>query len=315
MKKNLKEKEIHVVCGGFSKERSISLESGKNIHQALLELGYQATRVDPYDNPSWMLNCPFAFLALHGSYGEDGSLQALLDHLNVPYTGPGPKAASLAFNKLITKNLLIKHGIPTPRFFCPIKILKKLPETFSYPVIVKPFSEGSSIHTYVCHNDNDLHQKSILMVEHFPSFLIEEFITGQEITIGIIDIPKPTILPILEIKTSNKFYDYHAKYDPNANETQYILPATLLDKESHYCSAIAEKIYHLIDAQGILRIDMIVNKKQGPFVLETNVVPGYTQKSNIPMQAKHLGLSFNELVESIYKSGLNRRKEKQSTPK
>lgn len=301
-----KNKKIGVLNGGFSSEREVSFWSGKNVYEALVRLGYTAVRLDPATEDITTSGIDVAFNVLHGQYGEDGSIQSLLELLNIPYTGSGPAASILSMNKLFSKQVFTQKQIPT----APYAVLnpeQPLPAlAFPFPVIVKPVKEGSSFGVEIYDNQADYMAKAPALIKTFGTCLAEAFIPGKELTVGIIDTPKgPQALPILELRPHNRFYDFDAKYTPG--KTDFILPAEISDSDSDLCQALATTLYTLFKCRGAARIDMILHPQTGPFVLEINSLPGLTNTSDLPAQAKQAGISFDALIELILSSAVDRK--------
>ena len=300
----LSNQRIGILCGGISRERDISLISGNNVLESLTRQGFNASLIDPFLDSDWMSKLDIAFLALHGEFGEDGGIQALLDTAGIPYTGSGVAASTIGMNKLLTKQLCTRHNIPTPNYEVCQTPLDHCPDTFSYPVIVKPISEGSSINVFLCHSDEELQTHTRHLLNIYPHFLLESFIDGPEITIGVLDYPTLTAFPILELRSQNEFYDYDAKY--TAGKTEFILPADLPDSLTKHCQTLAKSLYSHVQCRGAARVDMRIDGHQRPYVLEMNTLPGLTPLSDLPAQAKHAGMSYDELILNIIHSALQR---------
>tara|TARA_A100001015_G_C15041564_1_gene740034 strand:- start:1629 stop:2531 length:903 start_codon:yes stop_codon:yes gene_type:complete len=281
-----KNKIIAVIGGGISSERNISLLSADNVYKTLKQMGLNAIQLNPMNPEFFSTSFDIAFNCLHGQWGEDGGIQGYCEIKQIPYTGPGIKATSIGLNKPLFKSILKDIEIPVPEQV-------KGPNRF--PFIVKPASEGSSIGISIVKNKNEYDQ----LVNQNPDILtkkyfFEEFITGQEITSGVIEIDnKPTILPLLEIETDNEFLDYEAKYTPG--KTRFICPANVssnLNKEIHI---ISKKIFEFFECKGCIRIDFMIDNGK-PKVLEMNTSPGLTNLSDIPAQAKAMDIQFDELM-------------------
>jgi D-alanine-D-alanine ligase len=219
--KKYEKKKIGVLMGGLSSEREISLRSGENIHRALSKMGLQAVKIDVGRNICDDLKkekIDIAFIALHGRYGEDGAIQGMLELLDIPYTGTGVLGSAIGMNKVVTKKVLSESGIPVPESLSiqsgnfgqiiPIVTCK-----FGYPVILKPNSEGSSIGIVLIKNEEELRKILPSYQKDYPDSFVEQYIKGREITIGVVgDQDKIDVLPILELKPKNEFYDFYAKY-------------------------------------------------------------------------------------------------------
>ncbi len=306
----LTDKKIGVLMGGISSEREISLKTGKTIEAALKKKGYNVIGIDVDRDIADRLKkeaVEIAFIALHGRYGEDGTIQGLLEVIGIPYTGSGVLSSAIAINKIITKRLLEYHQIPTPRY----TVLKKNEGVdyyrsleshgFEYPVVVKPSSEGSTIGVSIARDKEELLEAVGLAFSYGNEILMEEYINGREITVGILD---NTPLPVIEIVPKEEFYDYRAKYTKGM--TEYIIPARLSDGLYKKVQDIGLKVYQVLGCKGVSRVDMRVDREDNPYVLEINTVPGMTETSLIPMAARETGIDFPELVEKILESAMKK---------
>jgi D-alanine-D-alanine ligase len=303
MNKELKAKRIGVLAGGLSVERDVSLRSGKNIFNALIRLGYQPVMLDPAHDNFLDNNIDIAFLALHGKFGEDGTIQSLLEKYNIPYTGSGVSASVIGMNKLLTKNILQKEGLPTPAFQVINESTISNPLTIPFPVIIKPIDEGSSVGVSIVNNLKDYQNRIRLLINKYNNCLVEKYISGKEITIGILEIDNNNIaLPILQLNSKTSFYDFEAKYTKGL--TEFILPAKLDENQTKLCQELAIKTHEAINCKGLSRVDMIFNPEEGPKILEINTIPGMTDLSDLPAQALHHGLSYDQLVDIILQSAL-----------
>ena len=306
----LKDKKIIVLCGWISREREVSLRSGKKIYDALLRKGYNVTLIDP-KMEGWepVLRGDIVFIALHGKPGEDGTIQGFLETFNVPYTGSGVLASSLAMNKLISKKMFIFSGIPTPDYLSMDDFesiddfISKSIEYIGLPAVVKPVSEGSSIGVSIVKDADSLAPVVKDTVNKFDRVFIEKYIEGREITIGVIELDgKPVALPILELVPRNKFYDYEAKY--TAGFTEFIIPARM-DKEKYtLAQELALKAHKALGCAGFSRVDLVTDSRDNPYVLEVNTIPGMTELSDLPAMAKAYGIDYDDLVEIMLQSAL-----------
>jgi D-alanine-D-alanine ligase len=293
----LKDRKIGVLMGGVSAEREVSLRSGAAIYNALKGLQYNAVFVDVGADICSILQrdqIEIAFLALHGGYGENGAIQGLLDVLGVPYTGSGVLASALAMDKEASKKIFLYHHIPMP----PFAVLNKEHRTermeFDLPWVVKPSTEGSSIGVSIVKDKKDF-QKAVEDAFSFgPKVIVEEYIEGQEIQVGILN---NRILGGVEVRPSVEFYSYEAKY--TAGLTEYILPPHLEKEvyEKAQCAALAA--HEALGCQGATRVDLRVDREGNPFVLEVNTIPGMTETSLLPKIAGRAGLDFRGLIEEI----------------
>ncbi len=297
--------KIGVIAGGISSEREISLLTGENIYQSLLKSGYNATFIDTgKDFYSKLKKIDLAFLALHGRYGEDGTIQGLMELMKIPYTGSGILGSAIAINKILSKKILKFENILTPEYIAldfsnimdPVKSKSFVSEKLSYPVIVKPNSEGSTIGVNIVKNDGQLEYAVKDALKYDNKVLVEEYIGGRELTVSIIG-SEPVALPIIEIKPESGFYDYDAKYIKNT--TEYIVPAELDREISRHISEVAIKCHRVLECSGISRVDFILDTYGDAYVFELNTMPGMTATSLVPKAARAAGISFDLLVEII----------------
>ncbi|NBV84366.1 D-alanine--D-alanine ligase [bacterium] len=295
---------IGVICGGFSGERAVSLRSGKNIADALRRKGYTVKVIDPAVEGLLNMGIDLAFIALHGPVGEDGTVQALLDHLGIPYTGSGVSASVIGMNKLISKWAFVHHGIPTAAFQV---ISPDVPSTLQLPlpVVVKPASEGSSLGVAFVTTAAEFDEAAKRITSKYGVSLVEEQIRGVEITVSVVEQSAELIaLPVLELRAHNEFYDYDAKY--TEGKTTFVLPAELSPEMTKTVQDLGIKVHRALGCRGMSRTDMIVDPVRGPIVLEINTIPGMTDLSDLPAQARCGGIEFDDLVEGIVKSALQR---------
>jgi D-alanine-D-alanine ligase len=300
-----KDKIIGVLLGGLSKEREVSLKSGNAILEALLQRGYDAVPIDVGADVAQVLQdkgIEVAFLALHGRYGEDGCIQGLLEILKIPYTGSSVLASALAMDKFLSKDIACAEGLPTPDYLFFDGMHQEI-EPFlakmelELPVMVKPSREGSTIGITKVEKREDLHQAMQIALNLDSRVLIEKFILGRELTVGLVN-HEP--LPVLEVKPKSGFYDYEAKYTPG--KTDYLCPAQLPDKVTQTIQHYASRINQRMGCEGVARADFILSKDQVPYFLEINTLPGMTNTSLVPKAAAAAGISFADLVEKILSS-------------
>jgi D-alanine-D-alanine ligase len=298
---SFKKKRIGVMMGGLSREREISLKTGKAILKALTEKGYTAIAIDVGDDIAEKLikeKIECAFLALHGRFGEDGTVQGMLELMRIPYTGSGVLASALAMHKVMSKKYFLCEKIPTPRYevFQREKIKRDLPERTSIPlpVVVKPAREGSTIGVSIVRKEEELAPALTKAAEYDEEILVEEFMKGRLITVGILEnIP----LPVIEIVPKSGFYDYHSKY--TKGETQYILPARIPREKYLFAQEISLRVFQGLDCSGVARVDLMTDENENPFVIDVNTMPGMTETSLLPMAANYAGFPFEDLVERI----------------
>jgi D-alanine-D-alanine ligase len=305
IRKKKKDVRIGVLSGGISSEREISLKTGTEIFHALVESGYRTRFIDfQCENFEEIKEIDVAFLALHGRFGEDGTIQGLLELLKIPYTGSGVLSSSLSMDKIYSKKIFEFEKIPTAPFIevisdKKIDLKKIMDETFKrigFPVIVKPSREGSTIGIKVIDDPEELENGLDYALKYDSRVLIEKFIKGRLLTVSMIG-NRPIVLPMIEIKPKNGFYDYEAKY--NSTATQYISPVPIDKSMFEYINKIALKCHEVLCCSGISRVDLILGQDDVPYVLELNTMPGMTKTSLVPKAAEAAGLCFSDLIEII----------------
>lgn len=309
--KNLKissrknEIKIGVICGGISSEREISLKTGESIYNALITNGYDAEFIDfKGDNIAIFNKIDIAFLALHGKYGEDGSVQGMLELFKIPYTGSGILASSLAIDKLFSKKIFVLEDIPTPAYiavenseeFNLDKIKKDIASFLEFPLIVKPAREGSTIGVTKVENEDEIESAINFARLYDSKLLVEKFISGRQLTVSMIG-KRPVVLPIIEIRPKSGFYDFKAKY--TAGMTDYIVPAALDKETESKLNELSFKAHSSLGCYGVSRVDLILDENNEPFFLEVNTMPGMTSTSLVPKAAAAAGIKFEKLVEII----------------
>ena len=291
--------------GGFSSEREISLRSGNNVVRILSEGGYQVLALEVKEDFLRILQAEkidIAFNVLHGFFGEDGRVQAILDFMKIPYTGSGVIASSIAINKILSKQYAALHQVHTS----PFKLLNTLEDfngiSFALPWIVKPVSDGSSFGITLIKDKKDIKNLDITDKQYF----VEPYLKGIEVTAGVLDDGnEPLLLPVLELMPKNEFYDFEAKY--TAGMTDFILPARLPGALYEKIQQQALTAHRALGCSGASRSDFIICGEETYF-LEINTNPGMTATSDIPAQAKAYGMSELELCERILMSALKGRK-------
>ena len=287
--------KVAVLLGGRSAEREVSLKSGAMVLAALREAGVDAHGFDPAQRRLEDLGHEgFArvFIALHGRFGEDGTVQGALELLGIPYTGSGVLASALAMDKLKTKLLWRGAGVSTPAWeqMSENTDAAALVQRLGLPLMVKPASEGSSIGMSKVRRAEDIAGAYRLAAQHDRVVIAEQFIEGIELTAGVLD---DSPLPLIRLETPHDFYDYEAKY--LANDTRYILPCGLAAEVEKKLQAQALQAYASLGCRGWGRVDLILDRNRQPYFLEVNTSPGMTDHSLVPMAAKHLGLSYSDL--------------------
>jgi D-alanine-D-alanine ligase len=304
----LKKRKLGVLMGGTSSERAVSLKSGDAIYKALKSLHYNVVTVDARNDLCAVLRrkrIEYAFVALHGGFGENGAVQGLLEILGIPYTGSGILASALAMDKEASKRIFIQYGIPVP----PHKMIHRSafitsgvetlsgfePRTgFAMPWVVKPASEGSSVGVAIVRGKRHLKKALKEAFRYNERIIIERYISGKEIHIGILN---NTVLGGVEVKPSLEFYSYEAKY--TSGLTEYILPPGLDTKTYSRAKRLALASHKALGCSGATRVDLMVNSRGNIYVLEVNTIPGMTETSLLPKIAKQAGIDFPNLIEKI----------------
>jgi len=303
----LKAKTIGVLMGGLSGEREISLRSGQNCLRALQTKGYRAVAIDALRDVAQRLDeeqVEVAFLALHGRYGEDGTIQGLLEMMGLPYTGSGVLASALAMNKIATKKVIQGSGLATPPY-CEIdpaeeaeRAAVRIESELGLPTMLKPVAEGSSLGVSKCRDTRTLQMAIDQGRNTYGAMFAERFVPGREITVGVLERRgRVEALPILELVPKKDFYDFEAKYTEGM--TEFILPARLAPEAYAEAERLAVATFAAVGCRGYARVDMIVDQKGAPWLIEVNTLPGMTDTSDLPAQAQAAGISYEDLVETI----------------
>ncbi len=296
-------KKILVISGGSSKERAISLDTGKQVARELSRNKYKVKIAEPDQKLLKIIKLfrpNIIFNALHGQYGEDGYIQSILETTKVPYTHSGVIASAIAMDKELSKKIFIKNNILTPKYLLysfdqsKSEILKLIKKRLKFPVVIKPINEGSSVNVFICSKNNIF--TNLKKLKNYKKIIIEEFIPGREIQAAIIGSQK---LGAIELKPKRKFYDYQAKYNSKA-KTKHIIPVDLSKKDFNKIMSLSMKAHKLIGCRGVTRSDFKFFKKKF-YLLEINTQPGMTNLSLVPEIAAHKGISFIKLLELILK--------------
>jgi len=296
-------KKILIISGGISKERLISLDTGKQVARELKKNNYIVKISEPNSKLLDVIKTfepKIIFNALHGQFGEDGYIQTILESVNIPYTHSGVISSAIAMDKILSKNIFIKHKILTPKFLHYSfnknrkDLIKTIERKLKFPVVVKPINEGSSVNVFICNKKNIFRNLKIL--ENYKKIIIEQFIPGREIQAAIIGKKK---LGAIELKPKRKFYDYQAKYNPKA-KTEHIIPVDLSPKKYNELMNISLKVHSLVGCRGVTRSDFKYYKDKF-YLLEINTQPGMTRLSLVPEIAAFCGISFIKLIELILK--------------
>lgn len=290
----MKNRRIAVLMGGNSSERDISLKSGNCVLNALKEANLNAAAFDVNRGlPDRLIKekIDLVFIALHGKPGEDGTIQGMLDILDIPYTGSGVLASALSMDKIASKRLFQVDGISTPEFRVMSKDKPCIANPLeNFPIVIKPSTEGSTIGISIVRKEDEF-KKALETAFHYDDNIIcEKYIDGKEIAVGILE---ETALPIIEIIPKSGFYDFNAKYKKKS--TDFVVPAELQEEKSAQIKQIALKTHKIIGCYGMSRADMKLDYKLNPYVLEINTIPGLTETSLLPKAAQAAGISFKEL--------------------
>ena len=296
-------KKILIVSGGISKERLISLDTGKQVANELKKNNYSVKISEPNFELTKTISSfkpNIIFNALHGQFGEDGYIQTILESEKIPYTHSGVISSAIAMDKVLSKKIFIKNKILTPKFllfsFNKTKrdLIRLVEKKLKFPVVIKPINEGSSVNVFICNKKNIF--KKLKYLKIYKKIIIEEFIPGREIQAAIIGEKK---LGAIELKPKRKFYDYQAKYNPKA-KTEHIIPIDLSQKKYNDLMNISMKVHKLIGCRGVTRSDFKYYKDKF-YLLEINTQPGMTKLSLVPEIAAFYGISFIKLIELILK--------------
>jgi D-alanine-D-alanine ligase len=288
--------------GGPSAEREVSLRSGAQVSAALRSVGHTVRELDP-EKPDWQLPKPtdVVFLALHGTYGEDGTVQTRLEELGVPYTGCDPEASRIGFDKYLTKERCIAAGVPTARHILVDSASASWPMGWNPPVVLKPARQGSSVGLQFVERVADWPTALAEALRYDTRVLMEEKISGRECTVGILaDQP----LPIVEVRPKTGIYDYKTKY--TSGTTEYYCPAPFDEATTARTQSAAIKAFKAIGGRDYSRVDVIVRADGEPIVLEVNTLPGMTETSLLPKAAEAAGISYAQLCQRMVDLALTR---------
>ncbi len=297
-------KKILILAGGYSKEKEVSIQTAKSVYSELnKDRKYKIKVVNPDGkfvqvlrnfNPNIVLNL------LHGRYGEDGYIQAILESEKVKYTHSGVLSSSLAIDKELSKKIFIKNKILTPKYLKfsyrnnikKLKLINNLQKKIGFPLVVKPLNEGSSVNVFICSKNNII--KNLNKLKDYGEILIEKYVPGREIQVAILS---EKILGAIELKPKRKFYDYKAKYSKTA-KTEHIIPVNISKQQYFKITNIALKAHKLLKCRGVTRSDFRFHKNKF-YLLETNTQPGMTSLSLVPEIAKFNNINFKNLIKKI----------------
>lgn len=300
-------KHIAVLMGGWNSEREVSLRSGEAVYEALIKLGYKASKIDFSRNIFSQIQeskPDIIFNALHGQYGEDGRIQGVLDILQIPYTHSGIVASALCMDKVLTGKICGTVAVKSPQYEIIKKGEDKLNKEKIYnigkPFVIKPINEGSSVGVEVILQNMPFNLDEYTW-KYGDSMIIDKYIAGKEIQVAVMD---GKALGAIEVRPKKLFYDYECKY--TAGMTDYIMPAEISKEKYDEVLKLAEKCHEAVGCRGISRVDFILNDKGGGdqqfYLLEVNTHPGFTATSLVPKIAKYVGISFEEIVEFLIKT-------------
>jgi D-alanine-D-alanine ligase len=302
--------KIAVLMGGRSLEREVSLKSGRRIERALIEREYPVVALDVDETlvPRLMSEKPdLVYIALHGKDGEDGTIQELLEILGIPYTGPGPMASLIGFNKVLSKELFLASGIPTPKYFTvssstledmgASELVPLAWEKLGGPVVVKPCAQGSALGVSVADTPEELPGALVTALGYDDRVILESFVKGCEVAISVIDDGEPRALPAVEVVPRSGSFDFDARYTPGM--TDYFVPARVSQETAAEAQRLALETHKLLHCRELSRVDMIIGEDDVPYVLELNISPGMTETSLLPIAAEAEGMSFPDLVERL----------------
>ena len=298
--------KVGVLAGGPSNERDISLRSGTAVYNALLSEDIDAVLLDVKEDvlgPARENRIDIAFIMLHGRYGEDGTVQKMLEDAGIPYTGSGVAASRLALDKIASKEIFLENNIPVPGHIVFEKGKFDIGEAdrMSFPLVVKPQLEGSSIGLSIVKDKNFLQDAIDKAFQYGEKIILEKYIAGKELTVGILD---DKALPVIEIVTRNRVYDYEAKYKDSA--TQYMVPAQIDKKAYEEATQLGISAHNALGCSSFSRVDMMMDADGKIFVLEVNTIPGMTERSLLPKAAEANGLRFNDLCVKILENVLRK---------
>jgi D-alanine-D-alanine ligase len=311
---------VAVLKGGHSLERQVSRRSGARVEDALRRLGHTVVSIDAGADLIERIRAATpdaAFIALHGRDGEDGTVQELLEILGVPYTGSGVLACMRTSDKVLTKQLLIEAGIPTPPFFSfnesafkqlgAADLLPAIEQRLEFPIVVKPARGGSALGVKYAHDPGHVPGALVAALSYDPRILLERHVAGRDLAVSIVDSPDGLeVLPVVEaIPREEDFYDFEARYE--IGRTSFLCPAELPPAMTERAQELALAVYRLLGCYGFARVDLMLEEESGElFVLEANAIPGLTETSLLPQAADAAGIDFDQLIERVLESAFER---------
>ncbi len=289
---------VTVLCGGPSAEREISLQSGRAVAEGLRRVGHTVFVADIGPDDLQALDHPadVVFPALHGTFGEDGTLQRILAERGIPFVGSDSRASALAMDKVATKTMLSEAGIDTPTFevWDQATLDARGMTDITLPVMVKPVDQGSSVATSIVQNATEFLPAVRETISHFGRALVERWIDGDEVTVGIVG---PQTLPPVCIRTKHKFYDFHAKYEDDS--TEFLFETEYSARVFERARVLSRQAFDVLGCRHLSRVDWIVDTQERLWFLEINTLPGFTSHSIVPLAAARVGLQFDQLVDRL----------------
>jgi len=305
---------VAVLMGGRSAERKVSLNTGAQVSEALAESGFDVVEIDTGDDEFVSelsrIEAAVAFICLHGRFGEDGTVQGLCELLELPYVGSGVLASALAMDKVMSKHFFRLAEIPTPEYV----VLNRgddvdtadIVRALGAKTVVKPANEGSAIGVTIAHDPVELPAAVGLAFKYDRTVLVEEFVAGVEVTVGVLGNDHPMALPTLEIVPEHEFYDYDSKYLPGMS--RHIIPARVSEQARAECERLALEAHDVLGCRGMSRSDLIVTQDGECLLLETNTIPGMTKTSLLPDAARAAGIEFPQLCQRLVELALEPRR-------
>lgn len=303
-------RKVLVLLGGTSAEREVSLRTGEQVSRALAAAGHEVSQLDTaaadFISEITRIKPCVVFICLHGRLGEDGTVQGLLELLGIPYVGSGVLASALAMDKVMSKHFFSQAGIPSPRYAVVFKgdepRVEEITQLLGSKTVVKPANEGSAIGVSISHDPDELNEAIDHALLYDNKALVEEFVAGVEITVGVLGNEDAVALPTIELVPATEFQDYEAKYAPGMST--HIIPARISDSARAKAEEIALKAHSALECRGMSRADMIVGDNDTVYLLETNTIPGMTQISLLPKAANAIGLDLAGLCSLLVELAL-----------
>lgn len=300
---------IAVLKGGRSLERNISLKSGARVEKALREKGYAVEGIDVDESLVKQLKDlkpDAAFIAMHGRSGEDGTIQELLDILDIPYTGSDVLPSIRCMDKVLSKHIFVADGIPTPPFYAfnrdafqelgAVDTMPIIGKELGFPIVVKPAAQGSALGIRFAHTASELPAALISAFSFDNKVLLEKYVKGTELAVSILG-KEPRALPIVEVRPKTDFFDFESRY--TMGKADYLVPAEIPEAAAAEVTDLSLRVFKSLGCSGFGRVDIMMDESGGLQVLEINTIPGFTETSLLPMAAQAAGIGFNDLVEEI----------------